>query len=166
MLPKTFSNHCWTSQFRRKVSICFACLVLHVILLCHVVLLSCNDKFILSCSPFQASTCSRRLWRGNHGGRWGWTNIEQSGRGDDGKISSNCSNSWLLFLAPGNLLLHLDNKDILKNTAAELPWIFIVFIKNFVLPFIQFFSNVYKKYLYQCTGISPWGIQGRIPPYF
>ena len=47
MLLKTFSNHCLTSQFRRKVSICFACLVLHVILLCHVVLLSCNDKFIL-----------------------------------------------------------------------------------------------------------------------
>lgn len=29
------------------MSICFGCLVLHVILLCHVVLLSCSDKFIL-----------------------------------------------------------------------------------------------------------------------
>ena len=45
------------------------------------------------------------------------------------------------FLPPGNLPLHLDNKDIFKNTAAVLPW--IAFIKTFCAPYHTVFSSVY-----------------------
>lgn len=98
----------------------FARLVLHVILLCQVVLLSCNDKFILVL-----------LSRPQHAQE---DFEEETMEDDEAELTLNKVEEEMMvrlvltdqipfccFLPPGNLPLHLDNKDIFKNTAAVLP---------------------------------------------
>lgn len=48
----------------------------------------------------KATACTRRLWRGNHGRWWGWTNIEQSrGRNDGQYCHHDQNNGFLVVIA-------------------------------------------------------------------